>query len=100
MILRRLIGKAQHFLINFDQFERTNLDASFFHKLALDGLCDCFAELEDSAGNGPASLKRRLGAADKEHTRVGNDYSANGDYGTLGIFPVFRQTRTPRSRIA
>ena len=100
MILRRLVGKAQDFLINLNQFERADLDASFFHKLALNGLCDCFAEFEYSAGNGPAALKRRLSAADEEHARAGNDDSADGDYGTLGILPVFRQTRTPRSRIA
>ena len=100
MISRRLVGKAQDFLINLNQFEGADLDASFLHKLALKGLRDCFAKFEYSAGNGPAALERRLGAANQEHTRAGNDDSADGDYGTLGIFPVFRQTRTPRSRIA
>lgn len=31
MILRGLIGKAQDFLINLNQFEGADLDASFFH---------------------------------------------------------------------
>ena len=94
MILRRLIGKAQDFLINLNQFKRADLDASFFHKLTLNGLHDCFAEFEDSTGDGPAALERRLAAADEEHTRAGNDYSADGDYRTLGIFPVLHETRT------
>jgi len=88
MILRRLIGKAQDFLINLNQFERADLNASFFHKLALNGLRDCFTELEDSAGDGPAALKRRLSPANEEHARVGDNHSANGDYRTLGILPV------------
>src|SRR5579864_9351355 len=95
MILRRLMGKAQDFLINLNQFEREDLDASFFHKLALNGLRDRFAELEDSAGNGPAALERRVRPANEKHTRAGNDYSADGDYRTLGIFPVLHHTRTP-----
>src|SRR5579864_544102 len=99
MILRRLMGKAQDFLINLNQFEREDLDASFFHELALNGLRDCFAELEDSAGNGPAALERRVRPANEKHTRAGNDYSADGDNRALGIFSVLHQTR-PRSIIA
>src|SRR6185437_14202835 len=100
MILRRLIVKAQDFLINLNQFEGTDLDARFLHKLALNGLGDCFAEFEDSTGDGPAAFKRRLGAADEERTRAGNDYSADGDYGTLGIFPVFSHERSLAGIIA
>ena len=94
MILRRLIRKAQDLFINLNQFEREDLEASFFHKLALDGLRDCFAEFEDSAGNGPAALERRVCPANEKHTRGGNDDSADGNYGTFGIFPVLHQTRS------
>src|SRR5579859_2238785 len=94
MILRRLIGKAQDFLINLNQFEREDLDASFFHEFALNSLRDCFAELKDSAGNGPAALERRVRPANEKHTRAGNYYSADGDNRTLGIFPVLHQTRS------
>src|SRR6185437_332355 len=94
MILRRLIGEAQNFLVNFDQSESVHPDARFLHELALNGLRDCFAELEYSAGNGPAALERRLGPANEKHTRVGNNDSADRDYRTFGIFPVFCQTRT------
>ena len=95
MVLHALFWIAQDAVVDAEQVGGLDDESGFFAGLADGGFADEFSDFEDSSGNGPLSLQRRVSAFDEEDAGVldglFDDDGADTDQREFGEFALHVQ---------
>ena len=71
---------------DFDEIQHANFEAGFFPEFARHALLKGFSEFERAARDGPLAKQGFAAPTDEQSPAIFDDYAADTDDGTLGIF--------------